>query len=289
MTTTAPARHSLGATSTAHTSFGTRIPGAAPLPPTNQTAANGVRFGSLLVIEARKLFDTRAALWLLVATVALSAFILGSFAIFASTPGVGLPPLTGSVLLDAGTSSLHLLVPVTAIMVAASEWTQRSALVTFTVEPRRVRVLAAKVIAVIVASLVLFAIVAGLSVLVGWLMITFGHVAITWTFNAAAIAWLAGAVVLDALLGLALGMLLMNTPAAITVYFVAPMLMQLASGFSEKVAEVISWLNMSMALSPLTSGQWDHAHWGKVSVAISVWVLLPLLAGAVRMVRREVK
>jgi ABC-type transport system involved in multi-copper enzyme maturation permease subunit len=100
----------------------------------------GIPFSRLLRIEWGKATDTRAARWLLV----LAA---------ASTIGVLLAPMLRPSSVDQTYTSylgfaavgLTILLPVVSILTLTSEWSQRTVLTTFTQEPRRTRVINAKV------------------------------------------------------------------------------------------------------------------------------------------------
>ena len=59
---------------------------------------------------------------------------------------------------------ITLLLPIVGILLVTSEWSQRTAQVTFTLVPRRGRVLAAKVSASVVLALVAFALALVLAV-----------------------------------------------------------------------------------------------------------------------------
>ena len=92
-------------------------------------------------VELRKACDTRAGFWLLAAIVGLVVVV----------PGIALVITlvrTDPILLDdfVGIAAymMSFLLPFLAIMLVTSEWCQRSALVTFTLEPRRSRVVLAK-------------------------------------------------------------------------------------------------------------------------------------------------
>lgn len=251
---------------------------------TNQ-AAPSVNFLRLAYVEARKLVDTRAARWLIIATIILSGVIVGILLALPRDADIPAPSVTD--LISTGTMALHMLFPIMAIMLAAGEWTQHGAVVTFTVEPRRLRVIAAKIVAVTLASVAIFLLMGLATVAVAGVASAAGANVI-WTINASQIAWVGVTCVLSALTGLGLGLLLMNTAGAIVFYFVVPTLMQLVGGFWERASEIVQWLTPDTAFAPLTMGVGD-LHWGKIATATAFWVVLPLVAGAVRTVRREVK
>jgi hypothetical protein len=104
----------------------------------------GIPFARCVRLETRKIVDTRSGRWLLVAigvaTAAALAVVLG----FAHAPGADLR----FAALVALTSVVQvLLYPVLGILATTAETSQRTGLVTFVVEPRRLRVAAAKLVA----------------------------------------------------------------------------------------------------------------------------------------------
>ena len=106
------------------------------------------RLGRLVAVELRKMLNTRAGLWLQVAIVALTAFVVLVRVIagnatdhaFASILTVGLQPAA-------------VLLPIAGILLVTSEWSQRTGMITFTLLPVRSRVLGAKLLVSIALSL----------------------------------------------------------------------------------------------------------------------------------------
>ncbi len=92
-------------------------------------------------MEWRKSIDTRAARWLLTAIALLTAGAAMVPLFLPQEIQQGWPSYLGMTALV-----LALLLPLVSIMTLTSEWGQRSVLVTFTQEPRRGRVVAAKVL-----------------------------------------------------------------------------------------------------------------------------------------------
>ncbi len=101
-----------------------------------------IPFRRLLRVEWGKATDTRAARWLL-GLVALS------------TVGMMLAPVLAPASIDQTYTSylgiaaiaLSILLPVVAILMLSGEWSQRTVFTTFTQEPRRIRVVNAKLAA----------------------------------------------------------------------------------------------------------------------------------------------
>ena len=97
----------------------------------------GIPMSRLIRVELRKLVDTRAGLWLLlgIALVTVGAVVVYAFAADASE-------LTFLHFVNVSVLPQSWLLPVLGIMAVTSEWTQRTGLVTHTLEPRRSRILA---------------------------------------------------------------------------------------------------------------------------------------------------
>lgn len=241
-------------------------------------AVPGIPFRRLLRVEWGKATDTRAARWLLVA-------------VAASTVGLMLIPLlspssveqTATGYLDFAATSLTLMLPVVAILTLTSEWSTRIALTTFTQEPRRLRVVNAK----IVVSLLL----AGGAAAFGGLVTAAGvglaaasgrHVDADLT-TTVLIGYLLN-VVLNVLTGVALGALVHNTAAAIVLAFALPISFNMLGRAWQPIAE---WLDYPTAFTWVLNGQWS-GHTPQILVSVVLWVAAPLGAGLVRTVRREV-
>ncbi len=109
----------------------------------------GVRLSRLTAIELRKSVDTRAGGVLLAATLllTLAPVVWQLLRLDGATPAFGEWTSWAS-------SGVVLLLPVLGILATTSEWTQRTALTTFTLVPRRGRVLAAKLVGAVLLGVV---------------------------------------------------------------------------------------------------------------------------------------
>ena len=106
------------------------------------SAPGTIPFSRLVRVEWAKATDTRAAGWLL-ALVALTTAAMMLVAVLAPTTF----DQTSASYLRVAALGLTILLPVVAILMLTGEWSQRSIMTTFTQEPRRIRVLNAKVAA----------------------------------------------------------------------------------------------------------------------------------------------
>ena len=106
-------------------------------------------FARLLRAECRKAADTRAARWLLAATVLLAIAAQAVPLVFPHD----VTENRASFLTWAALGMTRLL-PIALILAMTAEWSQRTALSTFTLEPRRGRVLAAKILAGLILAVI---------------------------------------------------------------------------------------------------------------------------------------
>lgn len=259
--------------------------------PANQPATvdmtqPGVPMSRLIRVELRKLVDTRAGFWLFAAMGIGVAIIMVAMLIWANDADMTFGGMFG--LMNIPTA---FLLPVLAILLVTSEWSQRTGLVTFTLEPRRSRVIMAKLAVSIVAAVaaVAFATIGATigTLLAGVFRDSGAQWDMTWIGfgNSALIQFLA------LLQGFAFGMLIMNSAAAIVLYFVLPMIWNIVANIIPWLREnVVEWASMGMAQTPLESGEAvTGGEWARLAVAGSIWILLPLVLGIWRLLRSEVK
>ncbi|WP_022925359.1 hypothetical protein [Serinicoccus marinus] len=246
----------------------------------------GLSFARLFQAELRKTVDTRAGRWLLVVIVALTVLAMGLVMWFGRESGAAY-----ATLLATAVTPQAVLLPVLGILTAASEWSQRTALVTFTQEPRRMRVMAAKALAAVALGLVVVAITFVLAALAHVISASIaggdidlgvpGHVYL-------------GAVMLQViyvLMGVGFGALFLNVPLAIAGFFVLPVIMNLLAATVTWISERAAWIDQTIAQMPFMAV--DAAptgeQWAQLGVTSIWWVLIPLAVGLWRVARREVK
>jgi len=255
------------------------------------SATPGIPFGRLFAVELRKTVDTRAGRWLIGITVglALLAETIFLWVVVAQDEAAAFGDFVAAA---AFVSSI--LLPVVGIMLVTSEWSQRTAMTTFTLEPRRVRIVMAKLLAgvALTAFVIAFALVVGLvcNLLYGALA---SHQSIDWTFGWSGFAGFVINQTFAMLGGFALACLLLNTPAAIVVFFVykwvLPGLFGIGAALMTWFDHLAPWLDFQSASSelydmPLTGDQWAH-----LVVSGLLWLVLPLAVGLWRILRAEVK
>ena len=238
----------------------------------------GIPFRRLVRVEWGKATDTRAARWLLVA-------------VAATTVGLMLAPILSPSSIDQSYTSylgfaavaLSILLPVVSILTLTSEWSQRTALATFTQEPRRLRIITAK----ITVSLMLgvgAAVFGGLVTAAGLGVAAASGRTLDANLDAGLLVAFLLYVVLNVMTGVALGSLVHNSAAAIVASFVLPIGFALLGRASQLVAD---WLDYSTAFNWLLNGEWS-GHTAQILMSVMPWVAIPLAAGLLRTVRREI-
>ncbi|KAA1420563.1 ABC transporter permease subunit [Mumia zhuanghuii] len=248
-----------------------------------------VPFTRLVGVELRKLADTRAGKWLLGAIAAISVLVMVImlWVVLANDISVSFKDFLIAMSVPMG-----VLLPVLGVLSVTSEWSQRTALVTFTLEPHRGRVLAAKVAVGLVVAL--------FAVIVAAIAAAFGNViagaasdATVWNVNLLELLGFYAMQALGILMGLTFGALLLSSPAAIVVYFawafVIPTIFQVAAAFIGWFEDLLPWIDFATAQTPLFDGGWTGEKWAQLLVSGTIWLIIPFIIGARRVLRSEIK
>lgn len=257
------------------TSLSPRTLGIDSAPP---PAVGSIPFSRLVGVEWAKATDTRSARWLL-ALVGLS------------TAGLMLVPVLAPTTFDQTYESylrvaalgLTILLPLVAILLFTGEWSQRSVITTFTQEPRRVRVLNAK----LAVSMLLgggAAAFGGVVAAAGLGLATASGRALEANLTVGAIAGYLLFVLLNVLAGVALGALLQSSAIAIAASFALPAAFAVLGTTSTLVSD---WIDMSTTWNRVLEDDWA-GHVPQIAFSIVFWVAVPLAAGVVRTMRRDV-
>jgi hypothetical protein len=97
-----------------------------------------------------------------------------------------------------------------------------------------------------------------------------------------------GVNVLVAAQGLALGTLLLNAPAAIVISLSTPVLWAVVGRLGPVGAGLAEWLDLNSTCAPLVSGDMTWGEGARLATSIALWIILPMAAGLVRVLRKEV-
>jgi len=258
----------------------------------------GVPFGRLVKVELRKMADTRAGRTLLIVTVAMLVLTVAVMLLIA-----GLNDDFNATASDFASVLQFvslLIVPVFAIMITTSEWNQRTHLTTFTLEPRRSRILSAKAGAVLVFSIatLVLATVAGVVGNAATGLLDYDPV---WNYGLDDLVW---SLVLQLALifsAFALGLLLLNTAAAVAVFYVSAIMLRfivypIVFGLVDPFLDIAPYLDVFFGFAVAQSGEnldgdaMDGiARFAPMVVSTILWVVIPGIAGWLRATRSELK
>lgn len=252
----------------------TLLPALAPTP------VAPLRLPTLVGVELRKMTDTRASRWTFVSIAAVVIFILG----WKLTQGDD--PVSLRAYGDPVAQAIAFLVPVVGLLAMTSEWSQRTALTTFTLAPRRLPVLAAKYVAALMISLATFAV--GMVAAVAATALG-GAVHDGGASFADAGSFLQGGVILVVLqmtMAAAFGALAGLTPLALVAFYIAPTVW--ATAGDAVLGDASEWLDVFAAYGRLASTEPFELP-ARTVVASVAWVVVPAVVGVARALRREAK
>lgn len=255
-----------------------------------RTVHRAIPLRRIVTIELRKMFDTRAGYWLM-ASIAISALLATSgVALFA--PG---SQLTYANFTKAIGFPIAAILPVIAILSVTSEWSQRSGLTTFTLVPRRHRVIMAKAIASVGVAVVSMLLAFGVGAVGTILGATIADQPPVWDVTATEALLFVVGNVLGLLSGFMLGVLIRNSAGAVVGYFVytflLPTVFALWATSQHAFQDLRGWVDLGYAQEPLLalSGGPTQHDWAQIGVTGLCWLLVPLIAGLALVMRSEVK
>jgi ABC-2 type transport system permease protein len=235
--------------------------------------------GRLTLVELRKMTDTRAGFWLQLAIVALTVFVAVAVAIW----GVGDDKQFGS-LLGGTIQPASILGPVVGVLLISSEWSQRTAQITFGLVPRRGRVLVAKLLAGLAWCAVAFA----LAVVAAAISTAVSGVDGAWDVEAGLVLQDAAYLAIQMLGGIAFGAALLASAPAIVLYFVLPISWAIVGSLSF-LEGAAGWLDSSRTTDTMVNEVLSADQWARVATTVALWVLVPLLIGTWRILKGEIR
>ena len=236
--------------------------------------------GRLIAVELRKMVDTRAGFWVQLGTLAAMVALVVLNVIFGETKDQVYLDMLWSALWPAS-----VLLPVIGVLLVSSEWSQRTATITFVLVPERWRVIVAKV----GAALVVAAVALAVSLVLGAIGTAIASPGVdgTWTLELDLLGQAGLYMVASMLMGLAFGAALLASAPAIVLYFVLPLTWAFVASIS--IFEVPKrWLDTTETFAPLAERTLSATEWAHVGTTVSLWVLLPLAIGLWRIRRSEI-
>ncbi|MGZ5369880.1 MAG: ABC transporter permease [Aeromicrobium sp.] len=250
----------------------------------------GIPMSRLVKVELRKLVDTRAGMWLLISIAALSALVMVIliWVLAANDESATFEDFVGAL-----STPMGILLPVLGIMSVTSEWGQRTGLVTFTLEPRRSRIVVAKLVSSVIAAVVALLVSVALGALGNVILGLITGDDMVWNLSGLQLAGFFLLHVIGLATGFAFGMLFMNTAAAIVLFFVysfvLPGLFAAGASLMDWFKDLRPWIDFADAQTPLFEATMTAKDWGEFAVSGLIWFVLPLGIGIWRLLRAEVK
>ncbi|WP_134764993.1 ABC transporter permease subunit [Nocardioides sp. 1609] len=269
-----------------------RHPGPPPQPPKPPSGSAGVPFTRWVHLELRKSVDTLAGFWLLVVIAVLLIMIEGFFLLVGLTSDDA--GLSFTIFTQPMAYVLQPLVATLTIMLVTSEWGQRTAMVTFALEPRRTRVLLAKLVAAFTLTLALILILFVVATVCSALLEAVSGNGFEWDLGPGDVVGLVLFEAIAVLIGFGLATSILNTPGAIGAFpviaYAIPSGLGLVGLFWEDFGTVGRFLNLQSSTNPVLTWSVDSGQdWGRLVVVLLVWAAVPLVLGQVRVQRAEVK
>lgn len=242
-----------------------------------------IGLGRLVGVEWRKQVDTRAGLWLLLSIGLVTAGVLVIMLFVQGGAHSWADYIMGTA------TPMSILVPIVGILAATSEWSQRTGLSTFALEPRRGRVVAAKALSSLLTAAVVLLLSVVVSAGVHQLAVGVRGVDPDWSMTWAVLGGITLMITISLLQGVGFGLSLLNTPGAIVAYFLLPTVWSVLGGLVPWLRDVAPWLDLGVSMDPLLSGSMTGEQWAHLSTSAAVWVAMPLLFGYWRVRRAELK
>jgi ABC-type transport system involved in multi-copper enzyme maturation permease subunit len=245
--------------------------------------ADPVRLARVTRVELRKMFDTRSGFWLM-ASIVIAA-LLTTVATILFAPDAD---LTYYTFAKAVGFPMTVILPIVAVLAITGEWSQRSGLTTFTLVPRRDRVILAKVIASLVVGAVAMLVALAVGVIGNVIGTAIAGTDLVWDVSFVHLLDIVLGSLLCLLTGTMLGILFRSSPVALVAYFVYALLVPTLSGLlaanQQGYQDLRPWVDLNYAQSFLFEGTLSGQQWAHLAVAVTVWLVLPAFI-ALRLVR----
>lgn len=244
------------------------------------SAFDRMPFTRIFRTELRKLVDTRTSRALLAAT-----FVLTPAVVVVSLFVVDHNDLSYDALVNYSQTPQKVLLPALAILTVTSEWSQRTALTTFTLVPDRPRILAAKLASIVLLGLCSTLLIFGWAA-VGMAVAPATGASLDWNYGPSEAVSMFVIQVTGALEGAGIGMLILSSAGAVIAFYVVPnMWSVLLNGLGWQ--SHAPWVDINQALGNLYDHEVGATEALQVLTAAALWVLLPVAVGTWRVVRAE--
>ena len=234
-------------------------------------------FFRLTGVELRKMVDTRAGFWLQLIVALLTLTVVVVVCIVADAGEVSFRDMFGLAITPAS-----ILLPIVGILLVSSEWSQRTALITFTLVPKRMRVMRAKIAAGLALGVVVL--------VIGFVVAAVAILAIggEWELGAVIFLQICLLVLTAMVTGIAFGALFLSSAPAIVLSFVLPVGWA-AIGSISWFNGAAEWLDTTRTTAPMVDRTLTGEEWAQLATSMAVWLVLPLAIGLVRIAKGEIR
>ncbi len=233
----------------------------------------------LTKVELRKMVDTRSGFWLQLAVLALTVLAVVITVLAGHERDKVFLQVLSNALQPAG-----ILLPVVGILLVSSEWSQRTALISFALVPDRSRLIAAKVLAGVLLALVATAVALVFAALGSALASP--DLPHPWSLPLGLLGQDVFYVVTAMLIGIGFGAALQSSAPAIVLYFALPVAFSALSSI-HSLKGIVEWINPSNALESFTTQMFSGHDWAQGLVSLALWIGVPLTIGLWRLTRRD--
>ncbi len=253
------------------------------------TGRPGIPFPRLVKVELRKMFNTRSGFWLGASIIIIATLAVLSVIAFVPDEGITYEFFGGAL----GTP-MALLLPIVAILLVTSEWSQRTGLTTFALVPHRGAVIGAKAAASVIVAIVSMAIAFAIAALGNVVGAAVNGLDPVWNLDVQDILLFVLGNIFGLMIGFMFGVLFRNPAAAIVAYlvysFVLPGILALLAALQDWFADLQPWVDFGAAQAPLISdGSLDGEQWAQLGTSGLIWFVIPLAFGIWSVLRSEVK
>ncbi len=238
--------------------------------------------------ELRKMLDTRSGFWTM-ASIALVSFLsTGAVILFADHEDLTYRTFTTAISVP-----MTLILPIIAILSVTAEWSQRSGLTTFALVPHRWRVVAGKLVAVLVVAVVATPVAFAIGAVGNVAGAGIAGVNPVWDLSVANLLTIELANVLSMLVGFMLGVVIRSSAGALVAYFLyqflLPTLALVLAAKQSWFEDLQPWVDFDFAQGALIDGAVSSQEWSHLAVTGLIWLVVPLAVGLRLVVRAEVK
>ena len=235
--------------------------------------------GRLTRVELRKMVDTRSGFWLQLSVLGLTVAAVLISALAGHESDHTFRHILANALAPAG-----FLLPVVGILSVSSEWSQRTAVISFALVPGRARLVAAKALAGVTLGVVATAVAVVLAAL--GTVLASPAVPHVWSLPAGLLGQDLLFVVTAMLTGVGFGAALLASAPAIVLYFGLPVAFA-AIGAINGLHWVAEWLS-GEALGQLTEAVLGGGDWARVLTTLALWMVVPAALGLWRITRGDI-